>query len=78
MVLPPQIPDPNQIELLWEPLDSNVRSRCPSSQEEMWNALNESWNNISHETIDKLIARMPRLIKAVIKCKGGIFDEKSI
>jgi transposase len=78
MVWPPQSPDLNPIELLWEELDSNVRSRCPSSQEIMWNALNEIWNTISQETIDKLIARMPKLVKAVIKCKGEFYDEKSI
>lgn len=78
MVWPPQSPDLNPIELLWEELDRNVRIRCPSSQEDMWKALQESWNNISQETIDKLIARMPRLVRNVIKCKGGFFDEKSV
>jgi transposase len=78
MVWPPHSPDPDPIVLLWEELDSNVRSRCSSSQEEMSNAFNKSWNNITQETIDKIIARMPRLVKAVIKCKGGFYDEKSI
>lgn len=59
MVWPPQSPDLNPIELLWEELDRNVRNRGPTSQEEMWNALCESWNNISQDTINKLIARMP-------------------
>lgn len=78
MVWPPQSPDLNPIELLWEELDRTVRHRCPSSQEDMWNALQESWSSISMETIQKLIARMPRLVKKVIKCKGGFFDEKSV
>lgn len=78
MTWPPQSPDLNPMELLWEELDRNVREQCPSSQQAMWNALEESWNNISQETIDKLIARMPRLVKKVIKCKGGYFDEKSV
>lgn len=78
MVWPPQSPDLNPIELLWDELDRNVRSCCPSSQEDMWKALQESWNQISSETIDKLIDRLPRLVKKVIKCKGGFFDEKSV
>lgn len=78
MVWPPQSPDLNPIELLWEELDRKVRDRCPSSQEDMWKALQESWNNVSQETINKLIARMPRLVKKVIKCKGGFFDETSV
>jgi transposase len=78
MVWPPQSPDLNPIELLWEELDRNIHNCCPSSKEDMWKVLQESWNNISPETINKLIARMPRLVKKVIKCKGGFFDEKSV
>ncbi|CAG5043299.1 unnamed protein product [Parnassius apollo] len=70
--------DLNPIELLWEELDRNVRNCGPSSREEMWNALCQIWSNISQDTINKLIARMPRLVKKVIECKGGFFDEKSV
>lgn len=31
----------------------------------------------SHQKINKLTARMLRLLKAVIKCKDGVFDQKS-
>ncbi|CAK1592244.1 unnamed protein product [Parnassius mnemosyne] len=78
MIWPPQSPDLNPIELLWEELDRNVRNCGPSSREEMWNALCESWSNISQDTINKLNARMPRLVKKVIECKRGFFDEKSV
>ncbi|CAH1991906.1 unnamed protein product [Acanthoscelides obtectus] len=49
MTWPPQSPDLNPIELLWEELDRNVREQCPSSQQAMWNALEGSWSNISQE-----------------------------
>ena len=38
----------------------------------------QEWNNIQKETIRKLIKRMQRIVKAVIKSKGGFFDEKKI
>ena len=78
MVWPPQSLYLNPIEFLWEELDRNVGSYSPSSQEDMWKALKENWNNISQDTMDKLIARMPRLVKNITKCKGGFFEEKSV
>lgn len=78
MKWPPQSPDLNPIELLWDELDRNVREECPSSLADLWRLLQESWNKISQETINKLISRMPRLVEKVIKCKGGFFDEKTV
>lgn len=78
MTWPPQSPDINPIELLWEELDRRVRDQCPSSESALWNTLQGCWNNIPHETIQKLVARLPRIVKKVIECKGGFFDEKSV
>lgn len=75
---PPQSPDLNPIELLWEELDRRVREQCPTSARSLWEILQNSWNDISETTITKLIDRMPRLCKAVIKAKGGFFDEKKV
>jgi hypothetical protein len=36
----------------------------------------EVWNNISAETVEKLIRRLPLLCQAVIRAEGGYFDEK--
>ena len=70
MVWPPQSPDFNPVELLWEELDRNVCSCCPSSQEDIRKALQENWNNISQDTMDKLIVRMPKLVKKSNKMQG--------
>lgn len=78
MTWPPQSPDLNPIELLWEELDRKVRDACPSSQEDLWRILQDSWKSINKQTIDKLIARLPKLVKKVKHCKGGFFDEKSV
>lgn len=76
MVWPPQSPDLNPIELLWEELDRKVRLVCPSSAPELWRVLQDSWTSLTQETLNKLVARMSRLVNAVLKAKG--FDEKSV
>lgn len=76
MEWPPQSPDLNPIELLWEELDRKVRQQCPTSKPALWKILQDSWKSIDDATISKLIDRMPRLCKAVVKANGGFFDEK--
>lgn len=78
MVWPPQSPDLNPIELLWEELDRKIRISCPSSAEELWRQLQNAWSFIERDIINKLVKRMPRLVEAVIKKKGGFFDEKAV
>lgn len=78
MTWPPQSPDLNPIELLWDELDRRIRKVCPTSQEHLWNILQHEWNNIPQSVLTKLIARMPRVVRAVINNKGGFFDEKKI
>ena len=75
---PPQSPDLNPIKLLLEELDRKVRETQPSSLENLWNILQEQWNAIQPETLRKLINRMPKICAAVIKNKGGYFDESKI
>lgn len=78
MTWPPQSPDLNPIELLWDELDRRARVVGATSKEQLWNVLHQEWNNIPGETLRKLIERMPRVVEAVIKAKGGFFDEKKI
>lgn len=63
----------NPIELLWEELDRMVRLKGPKSQTHLWQVLEEAWNAIQTETLDKLTQKMPRLCRAVIKAKGRFF-----
>ena len=66
------------IELLWEKLDRRVRDLKPTSLPSLWDCLNEAWNNIPSQTLQKLIERMPKLCAAVIKAKGGHFQENRL
>ncbi|CAK9801111.1 Transposable element Tcb2 transposase [Anthophora plagiata] len=78
MVWPPQSPDLNPIEKLWDHIDRQVRKRCPKSEKHLWEILQSEWNLIDIEVMKKLVARMTRLVNAVIKARGGYVNEKEI
>ena len=78
MVWPPQSPDLNPIDKLWEEIDRNVRKVCPKSKTHLWEMLQKSWTTIQSEKLKKLLDRMPRLVQAVIAARGGYIDEKKI
>lgn len=67
---PPQSPDLNPIEHLWEELDRRVKKRAISTKTELKVALVEEWRNIGAETPQKLVSSMPRRLEAVIQQKG--------
>ena len=75
---PAQSPDLNPIELLWEQLDRMVRKKCPSSQSNLWEVLQEARGEISSDYLNKLTTRMPKDCKAVIAANGGFFDESKV
>lgn len=78
MKWPPQSPDLNPIELLWEELDREVRKSAPTSAKMLWEELQAAWTRIDPTTLVKLVERMSRLCVAVIKNKGGHIDETKI
>lgn len=67
---PPQSPDLNPIEHLWEHLDRQIRKRPINNKESLKSAIIEEWNNISAEITKNLVHSMPRRLAAVIKAKG--------
>ena len=78
MIWPPQSPDLNPIELLWDELDREIRKKSITSKEILWQELQNAWKRLSATTLEKLISRMPRICLAVIKAKGRHFDEANI
>ena len=78
MVWPPQSPDCNPIELLWDHLDRQVRKKPLTNVNALWSHLQQEWKKISEETLVHLIDRMPRVCKAVIKARGAYFEESKI
>lgn len=78
MEWPPQSPDVNPIELLWDELDRQIRQMHITSKKTMWECLNRAWNNFAKETLQNLVHRMPRICAAIIKSRGGYFNEKTL
>ena len=60
MDLPPQSPDLNPIENVWKTLGECSKARNPKTTEQLWNALQEEWNKITQQDINKLISSCSR------------------
>ena len=74
MTWPPQSPDLNPIEMVWDEFDSRVKEKLPTSAQHMW----DSFKTVGKAFQVNLVERMPRVCKAVIKAKGGDFEESQI
>ena len=70
MEQPPQTPDLNPIELLWDEFDRNVRKMHPTNQKHLWVSIQTSWNQISTKSLQKLIVRMHR-VRMNVQSKGA-------
>ena len=69
MTWPPQSPNLNPIEMVWDELDRRVKKKHPTSAQHMWELLLEKTVGKAFQI--KLVERIPRVCKAVIKAKGG-------
>lgn len=68
---PPQSPDLNPIEHVWEILKRKVGKVHTSSKDSLKNALKQSWAEITPDVTNNLIQSMPRRLQAVIESRGG-------
>jgi transposase len=70
---PPQSPDLNPIEHLWETLKRqlNAYEDQPTSIHQLWDRVEAEWNKITKNTCLNLIESMSMRIQAVLKSKGG-------
>ena len=70
---PPQSPDLNPIEHLWDVLERKIRARgpLPKNKEKLWQRLQEEWLQIDNSVIQTLVDSMPRRVAAVIDSKGS-------
>lgn len=67
---PPQSPDLNPIEHLWDILDKKIDKSNVTSQDTLWEQIQAAWQGIPLDTLKKLVMSMPDRMKAVIKAKG--------
>ena len=71
MAVPPQSPDVNPIEHLWDLLKREKVRHAITSQDRLWDVLSQCWNNIEQSTLQKLVKSMPKRVQAILKAKGG-------
>ena len=70
---PPDSPDLNPIEHLWDVLDEQVRSveAPPRNLQELKELLLTSWCQIPQHTFRGLVESMPQRVMAVLAAEGG-------
>ena len=70
METPPQSPDCNPIENLWDYLDRRIREGPITSISHLKERLQEEWLKIPSSYTQNLVSSMPRRLKSVIQAKG--------
>lgn len=69
---PPQSPDLNPIEHLWEHVERKIRSNHKIQRKrQLEQAISEEWGKISSDITSKLVESMPNRLLAVIKNNGN-------
>ncbi len=70
---PPQSPDLNPIEHLWDVVEREIHIMDvqPSNLQQLCDDIMSIWTKISEECFQHLVESMPRRIKAVLKAKWG-------
>lgn len=71
MKAPPQSPDLNPIEMVWNILDSKIRKHSIKTKTKLQNRLQEEWQKIDFNYLQKIVRLMPRRLVEVIKRKGN-------
>ena len=77
MTWPAESADLNHIEMCWEETDRRIRKGRISSQQVL-SICGNSFKTVGKAFQVKLDKTMPRVCKAVIKAKGGYFEESKI
>jgi transposase len=67
---PPQSPDLNPIENLWEIVNRRIDREGVRNQEQLFEQIKKAWEAIPQSIIDHLIESMPQRCQAVIDNKG--------
>lgn len=67
---PPQSPDLNPIEHIWDHLDRNIPVHLRNNKPKFKEALFRVWNSTDQQTITKLIHSMPQRLQAVVRARG--------
>jgi hypothetical protein len=61
--------------MVWDELDHRVKKKQPTGARHTWELLQDSFGKAFQV---KLVERVPIVCKAVIKTKGGYFEESQM
>lgn len=67
---PPQSPDLNPIEHLWDHLEKRIRNHTISNKAQLKEILLTEWGKISEDYTKKLVYSMPTRLNEVLRLKG--------
>ena len=67
----PNSPDANSIENLWRELKTAANRRELRTAAELWNALQEAWQQIAAARVRNLAESVPRRLDAIRRARGG-------
>lgn len=67
---PPQSPDLNPIEHLWDLLERKIRQHNITSKTMLKDVITEEWGKITSEETSKLVKSMPKRLAEVIRRRG--------
>lgn len=70
LVWPAQFPDLNPIENLWGEIQKLLTGKRYQNDDQLFEAIQNIWNNLDQHLIENLIKSMPRRCQAVIKANG--------
>lgn len=68
---PPQSPDLNPIEHIWDYLERQIRKHRITNADQLKQSLQEEWSKIPASFTEKLVSSMKNRLKAAIDAKGG-------
>lgn len=71
MVWPPQSPDLNSIEAMWDYVDSKLDRTQRSSQDCIWRNIEKTWKAILRKILRKYIFSMKKRCRAVLMPRRG-------
>jgi inhibitor of nuclear factor kappa-B kinase subunit alpha len=73
---PPYSPDINPMDYsIWSILESNACSKSHTSIDDLKSSLVKAWNEISLDTIAKVVDNFPKRLQLCINSKGGHFEK---
>ncbi|GFW68124.1 HTH_Tnp_Tc3_1 domain-containing protein [Trichonephila clavipes] len=77
---PPESPDINIIEYIWDTLQHAVRKRSPPplTPNDLWTVLQYSWCQLPPAKLQTLIESMPRHVAALLLAPGGLLGIRQV